>query len=71
VVEKKGRRYPSSGSVSDSQAEEAEHGRSGMVLAVAPAEAGAGEEGEPALACKGGSHEARRLVRREAEEDLL
>jgi len=36
-----------------------------------PPEAGSGDEAAPALAHEGGADEARRLVRREAEEDLL
>ena len=42
-----------------------------MVVVVATAETRAGEEAEPELAGEGGAHEARGLVRREAEEDLL
>ena len=42
-----------------------------MEIAVAAAEGGAREEVQPWLACEGGAHEARGLVRREAEEDLL
>jgi hypothetical protein len=42
-----------------------------VVVAVQDAEARPVEEGEPELAGEGGPHEARRLVRREAEEDLL
>ena len=50
---------------------EAEHGGSSMEFAVPVAEGRAGEEAEPELAGEGGAHEARGVVRREAEEDLL
>lgn len=51
-------------------AEEAEQGRRAVERAVAAEEGGAGEELAPGLADEGGAHEARRVVRREAEEDL-
>ena len=49
----------------------AQHRRRSMKVAVPAAEGCAGEEGEPELAGEGGAHQARGLVRRKAEEDLL
>jgi hypothetical protein len=45
--------------------------RSAVELAVAAAEDGTGEEVAPGLADERCLHEARRIFRREAEEDLL
>ena len=56
----------------ETEIKEAKHRwRSTMEFSVAPAEASAGEDGEPGLAGEGGAHERRRLVWREAQEDLL
>ena len=55
-------------------ADEAQHGGSGAVeveLAEAAAEASAGDEAAPWLADEGGADEARRVVRREAEEHIF
>jgi hypothetical protein len=51
--------------------EEAEHWRCLVELAVAATETLAGEEAAPWLADEGGAEEVPRLVRREAEHDLL
>jgi hypothetical protein len=50
--------------------EEAKQGRRTVERAVAAEEGGAREELPPGLADKGGAHEARWVIRWEAEEDL-
>jgi hypothetical protein len=58
------------GKASTHDAEEADDGGRPVERAVAVAEGGVGEDAAPALGGEGGAEEARRVVRREAEEDL-